>query len=372
MKGYSDLKVIHNLPMLSKLKLWRNKRVEDEDQLSMSDTLRASVIQNYRPTPGQIQLILSDLCNHDCSFCAYRLSGYTSNQNFDKTLQMPTEKAEEIIRDAATLGVSGVQFTGGGEPTVHKDHLRIMRSALELDLACAMVTNGNLLRPGWEEVFPRFKWIRVSIDAGNAQDYASIRRVKESAWPRLWDNVRAMVNAGCNVGTSFIVTKDNWRGIYKACERAKVAGVKYIRIGAFYNPDMEDYYDVNLRASIEDAIAMAQRSFGTEFVFDQFTKRVEYMTRKPEFSFCGYQQLNVYVGADQKVYRCCEYAYNDHGYVGDLTQQSFYQWFQSQEADQAYRCFDATKCVTCPFHSKNELLEFMTRDDISDLDPEFP
>ena len=34
------------------------------------------------PTPVHVQLIISDYCNHDCDFCAYRMSGYTSNQMF--------------------------------------------------------------------------------------------------------------------------------------------------------------------------------------------------------------------------------------------------------------------------------------------------
>ena len=32
--------------------------------------------------PLQVHLIISDLCNQDCSFCAYRMSGYTTNELF--------------------------------------------------------------------------------------------------------------------------------------------------------------------------------------------------------------------------------------------------------------------------------------------------
>ena len=34
------------------------------------------------PSPTQVQLIISDLCNQDCSFCAYRMSGNLSNELF--------------------------------------------------------------------------------------------------------------------------------------------------------------------------------------------------------------------------------------------------------------------------------------------------
>lgn len=286
---------------------------------------------------------------------------------------IPTEKALEIVRDCAALGVQGLQFTGGGEPTVHPEHLRVMRLALDLGIACAMVTNGNLLRPGWEEVYPRFDWLRVSMDAGNEEDYAAIREIKPSAWMRMLGNVEALAKAGVpNLGASFIVTKENMRGIRSAARHAEDAGATYFRVGAFYNPAMAGYYSDADLSLIEDEIAGAKSDTREGFVFDQFTKRLEYMSRKPTDPFCGYQQLNVYIGGDQKVYRCCEYSYNDHGFLGDLTNQSFLAWFRSQETSEAYRCFDATKCVTCPFHSKNELLEFMTRESIAEMNPEFP
>jgi MoaA/NifB/PqqE/SkfB family radical SAM enzyme len=185
------------------------------------------------------------------------------------------------------------------------------------------------------------------------------------------NNMERLAEAGtANLGASFIVTRDNYKGICSAATAAKDVGATYFRVGAMYGPQMESYYE-GIEGDIALRILMAQGDHG-DFVFDQFTTRLNFMARKPKNPFCGYQLLNVYIGGDQKVYRCCEYAYNDHGYLGDLTNQSFRQWFESQETDEKYRCFDATKCVTCPFHTKNELIEFITRQDISETHPEFP
>jgi MoaA/NifB/PqqE/SkfB family radical SAM enzyme len=327
-----------------------------------------------------VQLILSDLCNHNCSFCAYRLDGYSSNANFaddqgnkNPVRMIPTEKALEIVRDCAALGVQGLQFTGGGEPTVHPDHLLVMREALDLGLACAMVSNGNLLRPGWESVYPRMHWVRISVDAGSVGDYTSIREVKPAAWTKMWANMEALATAGTpNLGASFIVTKENLNGIYTAARLAQDAGATYFRVGAFFSPALANYYSAENLREAEDQIQRATVDCRGGFVFDQFTKRLDYMARRPSDPFCGYQYLNVYIGGDQKVYRCCEMSYNDNGFLGDLKDQSFMKWFRSHETDAAYHCFDATKCPTCPFHTKNELLEFMTREDIRSLHPEFP
>jgi len=214
------------------------------------------------------------------------------------------------------------------------------------------------------------------MDAGNAKDYAAIRDIKESKWGHMLDNLESLAKAGVpNLGTSFIVTRENYRGIETAAVAAFNAGARYFRVGAFYNPAMQDYYTPGLLALVTEQIEMAKIATSgpsEDFVLDQFTKRVEYMARTPDHSFCGYQYLNAYIGGDLKVYRCCEYAYNDHGFVGDLNNQTFREFMYSFEVDQKYICFDATKCTTCPFHTKNELLEFMTRDNIDSLHPEFP
>src|SRR5688500_4652854 len=106
--------------------------------------------------PVNLQLILSDLCNHDCWWCAYRASNGLSSAGFagpDKNGKLshnpnrmiPTAKAAEIITDARELGVKSITFTGGGEPTVHPDHLSLFGMALELGIDCSLNTNGNLL-----------------------------------------------------------------------------------------------------------------------------------------------------------------------------------------------------------------------------------
>src|SRR6185436_8088075 len=115
--AYSDLKALWHLPEMSALK------------------------EGRRFVPPHVQLILSDLCNQDCSFCAYRMSGGFSSEQFagpagekNPNRKIPTDKAIEILNDCAALGVKAVQFTGGGEPTVHPEHMKLFNHALGLGL----------------------------------------------------------------------------------------------------------------------------------------------------------------------------------------------------------------------------------------------
>jgi MoaA/NifB/PqqE/SkfB family radical SAM enzyme len=323
--------------------------------------------------PRQVQLILSDLCNQDCHFCSYRMSNGLSSEQFgevkDGKLNMnpnrriPTDKAEEIVRDCARLGVGAIQFTGGGEPTVHPDHLRIMRLALDCGLDCGLVTNGVLLRPGWEDVYRQFKWIRVSVDASNAQEYAKVRRVPEAIYSKVLGNVRSIaetVGPECLLGVGYVVTRENWEHLFSGIEQIRDTGAHYVRLSAMFSTEGEDYYGHDLpaiRRNIADLSVLETPRFK---IVNLFGDRISDLKQHaPDYSFCGYQQFNCYVGGNLKVYRCCTTAYTAHGEVGDLSKQSFRDWFYSADKLAAYGQFDARSCNVCQFNNKNKAINYM-------------
>ncbi len=326
--------------------------------------------------PSQIQLIISDLCNHDCGFCAFRMEGYTSNQHFGEMTpnginnnpnrMVDYDKCIEIMCDAATMGVGAIQFTGGGEPTVHPRHMEIFRAALDFGLESALVTNGNILRKGWEEVLPRFAWIRVSLDAGSAATYAKIRRVPESKFMMALQNLKALSEATRNTGTvlgaSFIITKENYLEVQKAAEVVARTGCPSIRFAAVFTPDLADYYNEDMLGEIEEQLhyaeVLADQSQFT--IHNQFSLRMgDLRSGRPAYSFCGYQEFNVYIGGDLNVYRCCNTAYNDLGLVGSLQDQSFADFWKIQEKAEAYGGFDARACEHCAFNEKNRLINYL-------------
>lgn len=318
--------------------------------------------------PGQVQLVISDLCNHDCPWCAYRAEGYSSNQHFsgpngerNPNRRISTAKCMEIIDDIARLGIRAVQFTGGGEPTVHKDHISIFSHALDLGLKCALVTNGNTLADGWERVYPRFDWLRVSLDAGTPETYAKTRRVASSRFQMALDNIGALTRAGAKVGVSFIIMRENFEEALLAATSAEAAGAQSIRFAALFSPQMAEYYE-GWKDEAASAVAAAAKFYAdsTFRVIDMFGQRHgDLVQGHPNGSFCGYQHLNVYIGGDLKVYRCCNTAYNDLGFVGSLESQTLSEFWASESKADAYRHFDARRCEHCAFNGKNELIRYL-------------
>ncbi len=325
--------------------------------------------------PVELQFILSDLCNHDCFFCAYRSevglssSGFVEYdtkgvRNHNPNRMISKAKAFSILNDAVLIGIKSVIFTGGGEPTVHPDHLAIMRHALDLGLECSLNTNGALLRSGWEDILPYFKYIRFSIDAGCAEDYARIRRVPLSTYDRvlkhLWlvcDRV-AELGTDCLVGTGYVITPDNYQYLLEGIKNIRKTGASYVRLASMQTTEgVEAAYAEVSWADVRLALQLAQKlNTATFTTVDVFSVT---QGEKAGASMCGMQYFVVYVGANLKVYRCCYTAYTDLGEIGDLANQSFLEWFTSPERAGDLYLFDARSCATCPLEHKNRTIRYM-------------
>lgn len=108
-------------------------------------------------TPISCQFILTNHCNLKCVFCC--------NKHRDQSLIMDTATAIKALEDLKQLGCKGVEFTGGSEPTTHKDFCFILKKTLELGMTPSLVTNGVFLSKIPKELLRKLDWIRISINA---------------------------------------------------------------------------------------------------------------------------------------------------------------------------------------------------------------
>lgn len=295
--------------------------------------------------PTHLHLIMSDFCNQNCHFCSYRMDGGFSTELFggeNPKRFMPTAKAKEILRDYHDLGGKAVQFQGGGEPTVHEDHLEIIGYAQSLGLETGLVTNGVRLKD--HEVFRNLDWLRISLDAGTEETYEKIRESK--AWSKVVKNLSLAASFDKPLtGAGFVVTRENYREIAEAALIVKDAGLSFMQVSALFSDEGRSYYR-DMDIEIPD--------YG--WIVDKFTGRLGYDV-PPDYEFCGYQQFTLYIGADLNVYTCCANAYTLHGKIGDLKEQGFRTWIARTR-----RKFDARSCKNCPFHEQNRVINYLIND----------
>jgi len=287
---------------------------------------------------------------------------------------IPADRAIKLLGEMKDAGVEAIQFTGGGEPTVHPRHEVIFNRALDYGLHCSLVSNGvkwslNLMK----NILPRFDWVRVSIDAGNEESYAKIRRTAPSNWFRVWDNVKVLASAICMentktvLGVGFVVTPENCGEIIEFAKRARDSGAHNARFSAMFSPENEKPYE-DIWKSINLEIEMARHRYeGPTFsIHDNFGSRLEDLEQhSPDYNFCSYQFYTSYIGGDLQAYRCCVLAYNERGKIkgGDLKERDFGEFWASQERKDDLNALDAKGCERCQFNEKNRAMNYLLQPD---------
>ncbi len=140
-----------------------------------------------------VDLVPLKLCPFDCIYCQL---GRTSLKTAQRKAYVP---AEEVLRELADFIASGAErdyitLSGSGEPTLHSDLGRIIRSIKEMtDTPVAVLTNGALL---WDvqvrgELAPA-DVVLPSLDAGDEETFQRINRpCSEVSFERLVEGLKA-------------------------------------------------------------------------------------------------------------------------------------------------------------------------------------
>lgn len=331
--------------------------------------------------PAHVQIILSDWCNQSCSFCAYRMEGYTSNalfgvetdkgRNNNPRRQIETNKVIEILDACEAMGVRAIQYTGGGEPCAHKDHHQLFGAVLDRGMELALVSNGTLLTKETIDLLGSCAaWVRISLDAGNEDTYNAVRHVPKAQFGKALATIGHLASAKRKsgspmvLGVGFVVTPDNWTDVIEATMKAKALGADNIRISAMFSQEDEQPYLLFYKQA-RDLIDQAKECATADFqVIDRFGDRLDDLRLKsPDYERCGYQHFTTYIGGDLNVYRCCNTAYNLHGLLGSIAERRFDEFWRSEETQRALYEFHAPSCSRCQFNAINRVISYGAEQD---------
>lgn len=332
--------------------------------------------RGQQPYPVHVQLVISDYCNQNCNFCAYRTEGYSSNAlfkvvegekvNYNPRRMIPWDKLKEIVADCKAMKVRAIQITGGGEPTVHPHFDDLVALILAAGIDVAVVTNGLLMSQKRAELLARCAWVRVSIDCASEDSYAAIRRVPKEEFEIVKRNVRRLCSVPgrtAYVGIGYTVTRDNCREVLEGCKLAKDLGADNIRVSAVFQNDDHHYFDAIERQIVDDLDTASYLNDEKFRIFNNFQARYSDLEQgRPDYQKCHYMQFTTYVGGDQNVYVCCVNSYNDRGLIGSLAEQSFLRLWQSHTKEEMFEEFDARDCDRCMFNEKNRRIDALVRE----------
>ncbi len=280
--------------------------------------------------PVFVQIDLINACNIDCSFCSYKLGNYSSDQikDFDRGDKLNKNIVFRILREMKKAGVKAVEWSGGGEPTLHPDWKDIVKVAKELGYEQALVTNGTLLDDEGIDLIKDFEWVRFSIDASTEETYNQVKRKPELKLAL--ENLKRLVeikNPENIVGVSFVVCKENYHEIHEAARLAKTLGADNIRFSLAYTPQGKEMFDGIWDNTIEQ-IEKAKQEKTEDFKVFAFPNRIDEISQKTKSDACYFHEFVATIGANGAVYPCCLLKYNPKFNFGNLNDNSFEDiWF---------------------------------------------
>lgn len=177
---------------------------------------------NAMSYPISVELTLTNRCNLQCVYC----SDLELRERQGKESFLDYSILSRLFEDLSNGGTKGIVFEGGGEPTLHPDFSKLVRNAKENNLAVGLITNGTVRLD--ESDLKNFEWIRVSLDASNAEEYVELKGV--DCFERVLSNIAHYAKYCDTVGVGYVVTNSNMSDIETLILRLRELNVSYIQL----------------------------------------------------------------------------------------------------------------------------------------------
>ena len=321
--------------------------------------------------PIHIRIKPTNVCNHNCRYCAYRADNLQLGKDMVKKDYIPKQKIMEIIDDIVEMGVKTVTFSGGGDPFRYPYLLETVTKLSNTPVKFATLTNGSGLTGEIAEIFANHgTWIRISMDGWDDESYSYYRRVPSGEFTKVLKNIKNFkkIKGKCLLGVVIIVDKMNHSHIYDLINNLKDIGVDSVKIAPCLisnNAKENNNYHKPIFAVVKEQIDKSVNELKNENfeIFDSYHEQLE--TFEKSHTWCPYLQILHVIGADQNIYTCQDKAYNlDNGLIGSIKNMSFKDfWFSDK--NNFFKINPSLHCNHhCVVNEKNKLiLEYLDADE---------
>lgn len=284
-------------------------------------------LENKPVAPITMELHLTNRCNMNCYYCFFG--------DRDKRLELNRVDALKCIYSLAQMRVKGLIFSGGGEPTIHKDFKEITVFASKHGFDIALITNGLV---DISDIINQFTWVRYSLDSPSSYTYWKIKGVDK--FDLAVSNIKKAVakKGDTTIGIQMVITKDNYEQIIRMYKFVVGLGADYFQFrpleNAKYKEEEWDYIENARRALRDDPFVLT-----TESKWKELSGQIKQYKGCPGADFIGA------IDARGDYYICCHHV-GKSGCYGNLLTDDIEKVLENRKAVQD--SFDYTKCpIAC-------------------------
>lgn len=311
-------------------------------------------------------------CNHRCTFCAVDYLGY-----IDSNILIP-DILKDRLDEMGEKGVKSIMYAGEGEPLMSKNLADIIRHTKEeAGIDVAITTNATPLTEKFANAaLPYTTWIKASINAGTAEDYAKIHRAPENHFERAWKNMKKAAEIRDELhldhdehtlGAQMVLLPENAEHAVDFAQRAKDSGLDYAVIKPYSQHKSSNTriyeglrYDKFL--SMEDELE-AMNTDDFQVVFREKAMKGLDTSHAENYTVCPSTPFMwAYIMATGDVYGCSAYLQDDRFLYGNIHDQTFVEIWEGERRRKAIDFvqneLDITGCRTnCRMRQVNLFLE---------------
>lgn len=306
------------------------------------------ILDGKIPPPVAVEIDPSNLCTQSCDWCMFKEFKTRERKNLEPKIMF------KLIEDFAEMQVKAITFTGGGEPLTNPSTPKAMLLAKRLGIQVGLVTNGDLLEKSEiiEAVIESCRYVRLSIDAGKDETHYRLKHPRSTdQLSRNLKSVHVLMSQGFtgDVGVAFLIHPENYLELPLLIQQLEEFGASYLQVRPCLGVEISSKA-INYSRDVIDSYR------GKLPIYANF-KRFDEIRFGMKFEKCRATPLLGIVGADAKMYLCCQFRGNKNYVIGDLKKASFKEQWGSKKHTQVIGSVDIKKCPPCRYSNINQLIE---------------
>ena len=318
--------------------------------------------QRKMPAPRTAIVYPTYVCNQDCLWCEYNAENTNVNQI------MSRDQLRHVVNDLHALRVQGVEFCGGGEPTLHPILAEVVRDMkTNKDMSVGLLTNGTKLKGELASALVDCaSYVRVGFDGATKETVERVKRPKtrEAGFDAVCENIAAMIalrnqrKTSVRISMKVVLDQNNFQELEECVRLAVRLGVDSIQfkaarlVGSELTQNQSDWVDNELAALRKKHPTMAVVG-GTD--------KINMATQ------CWLTPLQVTIDTLGEAYLCCYYRHRKESHsIGNVFETPLHELWYSENHWKAIEGIKPHECnnLDCRFVAYNQIMdELMVKND---------